>query len=56
LIDRSSGVRRVCCWAPCGQDISIDSDGRLVPSSNSMQNGAAAANDDSVAFTAAVEG
>jgi len=27
-IDRSSGVRRVCCWAPGGQEISIDSGGR----------------------------
>ena len=24
-IDSSSGVRRVCCWAPCGQEISTDS-------------------------------
>ena len=24
-IDRSSSVRRVCCWAPRGQEISIDS-------------------------------
>ena len=24
-IDSSNSGRRVCCWAPCGQDISIDS-------------------------------
>ena len=29
-IDSSSGVRRVCCWAPCGQEISIDGCGRAV--------------------------
>jgi len=30
--DRSSGVRRVCCWAPCGQEISINSGGCRVTS------------------------
>ena len=29
-IDSSAGVRRVCCWASCGQEISIDSCGRAV--------------------------
>ena len=27
-IHSSSGGRRVCCWAPCGQEISVDSCGR----------------------------
>ena len=30
-IDSNSGVRRVCCWAPCGQGISIDSGGSRRP-------------------------
>ena len=45
-INSSSGVRRVCCWAPCGQEISI----------NSAAARRSAANADSVTFTAAVGG
>ena len=45
LIDRKSGVRRVCYWVPRGQEISIDSGGRP-----------AAANADSVTLTATVAG
>jgi len=41
--DRSSGVRRVCCWAPCGQETA------------SSSNDAASANAGSVTFTAVVE-
>ena len=33
-INRSSGVRRVCCNAPCGQEISIDNGGLRALSSN----------------------
>ena len=45
-INSSSGVRRVCCRAPCGQEISI----------NSAAARRSAANADSVTFTAAVGG
>ena len=34
-IDRCSSVRRVCCWAPRGQEISIDSDGRQAATAHS---------------------
>ena len=39
-VERSSGVRRVCCWAPYAQKISIDSAGR--PAAAAPQPGAAA--------------
>ena len=55
-IDRSSGVRRVCCWAPGGQEISIDSGGRRAPSSTTPQHWAAAADATGVTFTAAAAG
>ena len=38
-IDSSSGVRRVCCWAPCGQEISINSGGRRHPAATAPQHG-----------------
>ena len=41
---RSSGVRRDCCWAPCGQDISIDSGERWASSSNGAAARRSAAN------------
>ena len=53
-IDRSSGVRRVCCWAPRVQEMSIESGGRRA--ATTPQHGAAEANADSVAFTVAVRG
>ena len=34
VIRRRSGVLRVCCWAPCGREISINSGGCRAPSSN----------------------
>ena len=39
-VERSSGVRRVCCWAPYAQKISIDSAVR--PAAAAPQPGAAA--------------
>ena len=39
-VKRSSGVRRVCCWAPYAQKISIDSAGR--PAAAALQPGSAA--------------
>jgi len=39
-VERSSGVRRVCCWAPYAQKISSDSAGR--PAAAAPQPGAAA--------------
>ena len=39
-VERSSGVRRVCCWAPYAQKLSIDSAGR--PAAAAPQPGAAA--------------
>ena len=47
-VERSSGVRRVCCWAPYAQKISIDSAGRQrrAPGSSS-----AAARDRSTALS-----
>jgi len=27
VVDHHSSVRRVCCWAPLGQEVSIDSGG-----------------------------
>jgi len=36
-IDSSSGGRRVCCWAPCGYDISTDSCGRRAAGAGAQQ-------------------
>ena len=54
LFDRSRGVRRVCCWAPCGQQISIDSGGRRAPSSSGAAARRTAANASSVTLSADV--
>ena len=36
-IDLSSDVRRVCCWAPSGQEISIDGGGAGRPTATAPQ-------------------
>ena len=38
--DHSCGVRRVCCWAPCGRKISIDRCGAGRPPAAEPQHGA----------------
>ena len=61
-IDHNSNVWRVCCWVPCRQMISIDSNGWRAPSSNgaaAAQRTAAwrsAAYASSGTFTAAIKG
>jgi len=56
-IGRCSSLRRVCCWAPRGQEISIDGGRRWAPRSNSAAAARrSAANASSVAFTTGVKG
>ena len=52
--DSSSGVRRVCCWAVCGQEISLstESGGHRAPRSNSAAARRSAANAGSAMLTA----
>ena len=50
--DRRRDVHRVCCWAPCWQEISIDSGRGRAASSNGAAARRSAANAGSVTFTA----
>jgi len=50
--DRRRDVHRVCCWAPCWQEISIDSGGGRGPAATGDEARRWAANAGSVTFTA----
>jgi len=53
-VERSHGVRRVCCQEPCRQEISTDSGGCHTPSGSRAAARRSAANASSVTLTADV--